>query len=233
MNDPVNYVDPSGNSFNKFDLQMKAMTWLTSLIAKPFIETQIEMQLYADDFAREDKLGIALGAFGYAVDAAKVVRSSGIEAGPLLGNTAFNKSAEDVAEVVTKGTSETKLLPAPQGTNPWVDGGKITSMEAPTDLRVNMAMAPGQTRPGGWATLDEIPDVNFVRNRLAVTLEFKPEVSKVQEFLIPKGTRIQVGNVGPQIYKGVKYPGGANQVQILNYIDRAKLIKIGDPRLIE
>ncbi len=127
-----------------------------------------------------------------------------------------------------KGANETKLLPAPQGTNPWVDGGDIASIKAPKDFEINMAMAPGQTRPGGWGTLDDIPNVNYVRNPLAVTPEFKPEVSKVQRWLVPEGTRIQIGDVGPQTYKGILYPGGGNQVQILNYSDRAKLIPLGD-----
>lgn len=92
--------------------------------------------------------------------------------------------------------------------------------------------APGQNKPGGWGTLDSIPDVDYVRNSLAVTPEFKPEVGYVQRYKIPKGVRIQVGTVGPQQYKGKIYVGGGNQVQILNFKDRAKLIPIGKKRPI-
>ncbi len=128
-------------------------------------------------------------------------------------------------------TEESKVLalPEPYGTNPWKDGTEIISMDAPDGCYVNMAMAPGQHMPGGWATFDDIPNVSYVRNELAVTPEFKSEVSNVQKFLIPRGVPIQVGTVGPQTYNGIQYSGEGNQVQILNYSDRAKLIPIGEP----
>lgn len=50
---------------------------------------------------------------------------------------------------------------------------------------------------------------------------------------VPAGTRIQIGRVGPQTHGGVVYPGGANQVEILNYRVRAGLRPIGDPRPIK
>lgn len=93
-------------------------------------------------------------------------------------------------------------------------------------------MAPGQTFPGAWGTLSEIPDVNFVRNNLAATPEFKPDVSQVQTFQVPEGTQIQIGTVGPQVYNGITYPGGENQIQILNTSDRNNLIPVGNPTMI-
>ena len=102
-----------------------------------------------------------------------------------------------------KGGNDTVLaLPAPSGTNPWLEGSEIVSMLAPTDCYIDMALAPGQNKPGGWGTFDSITDVNYVRNALAVTPEFKPEVGYVQRYKIPEGIRIQVGTVGPQKYKG-------------------------------
>ena len=71
-------------------------------------------------------------------------------------------------------------------------------------------------------TFDSIPNVDYVRNALAVTPEFKPEVGYVQRYKIPEGVRIQVGTVGPQTYKGTIYAGGGNQVQILNFEDRSQ-----------
>lgn len=127
-----------------------------------------------------------------------------------------------------KGGSGVLGLPAPTGTNPWMEGTEIISIEAPENCYVNMALSNGQNKPGGWATFDEIPNVEYVRNNLAVTPEFKEEVGFVQKYLIPKGTRIQIGTVGPQEYNGIKYMGGGNQVQILNYSDRSKLIPVGN-----
>jgi hypothetical protein len=132
-----------------------------------------------------------------------------------------------------KGTGKQLVLDSPSGTNPWLDDSEIVSTIAPKDFKIYMAMAENQIKPGGWGTLDEIGDVNYVRNKLAVTPEFKPEVSKVQQFLVPEGTRIQIGTVGPQMHNGIMYPGGGNQVQILNYFDRDKLIPIGDPYKIK
>lgn len=63
---------------------------------------------------------------------------------------------------------------------------------------------------------------------MAVTPEFKEEIDHVQRYLVPEGTQIQVGIVGPQTFNNVLYPGGGNQVQILNYTDRANLIPIGN-----
>lgn len=100
-------------------------------------------------------------------------------------------------------------------------------MSAPKDCYINMAMSPGQTSPGGWGTFDTIPNVDYVRNNLAVTPEFKTDISDVQRYLIPEGTQIQIGIVGPQKYNNVLYPGGGNQVQILNFEDRLRLIPIG------
>lgn len=132
-----------------------------------------------------------------------------------------------------RGGNDTVLaLPAPSGTNPWLEGSEIVSMLAPTDCYIDMALAPGQNKPGGWGTFDSITDVNYVRNALAVTPEFKPEVGYVQRYKIPERIRIQVGTVGPQKYKGKIYAGGGNQVQILNFEDRAKLVPIGKKRPI-
>ena len=123
-------------------------------------------------------------------------------------------------------------LPAPTGKNPWGSGEIVSTTIPKGGLDVEMAMSPGQTRPGGWATTDKITDVDFVRNKLAVTPEFKPEISHVQKFHIPEGVRVQIGTVGPQTYNGIIYEGRGNQIQILNFEDRAKLEPIGKPRKI-
>jgi hypothetical protein len=48
--------------------------------------------------------------------------------------------------------------------------------------------------------------------------------------LVNNGGR--TGIAGSQIYKGVLYPGGGNQVQIMNYVNRGKLVPLGDPYTI-
>ncbi|WP_445493709.1 hypothetical protein [Photorhabdus sp. SF281] len=124
-------------------------------------------------------------------------------------------------------------LPAPTSLDPWGSGAKLESTIVPKGgITVEMAMSPGQIKPGGWATLDHIPNVEYVRNQLAVIPQFKPEISHVQKFHIPERIRIQTGPVGPQISGGKIYSGGGTQIQILNYEDRAKLKPIGEPRII-
>jgi hypothetical protein len=125
------------------------------------------------------------------------------------------------------------LLPAPKNSEPWISGTVLNSFPSPSGgMYIQMAMAPGQTSPGGWGTTDFIPDLNYVRSSLAVTPAFKADVSTVQLFYIPAGVQLQVGTVGPQLYDDVVYPGGGNQVQILNYRDRGRLVPIGPPRKI-
>jgi len=124
-------------------------------------------------------------------------------------------------------------LPAPTALDAWGSGAKLESMPVPKGgIIVEMAMSPGQTRPGGWPTLYHIPNVDYVRNELAVIPEFKPEISHVQRFYIPEGVQIQVGPVGPQTSGGKIYRGGGSQIQVLNYADRAKMRPIGKPRAI-
>ena len=146
------------------------------------------------------------------------------------GNPSAKEPSDPLAgQVSNEGGSKTTLaLPAPKGTNPWLEGSEIVSMPAPKDCYINMVMSLGQSQPGGWGTLNDIPNVDYVRNNLAVIPEFKEEISHVQRYLVPEGTQIQVGIVGPQTSNNVLYPGGGNQVQILNYADRAKLIPIGN-----
>ena len=120
-----------------------------------------------------------------------------------------------------------------KGVNPYPVGDNGVGMPAPKGLRVEMAMSPGQTDAGEFGTMDHIPDVEFVRKNLAVRDDWKAEISHVQVFEIPEGMRIQVGRVGPQELGDIKYPGGANQVQILDPEDRKLLIPIGEPRPIK
>ncbi|MDU8925643.1 hypothetical protein RYD26_12205 [Pasteurellaceae bacterium LIM206] len=133
-------------------------------------------------------------------------------------------------------SQQPSALPAPTAKNPWMDGTPIESYPVPKGgIEVEMAIALGQpsTKPGGWATTDHIPTVDYVRTQLAVTPEFKPEVSHVQRFLIPEGVQVQSGTVRPQTYNGITYPGDGNQIQILNFSDRAKLLPLGPSKSIK
>lgn len=152
------------------------------------------------------------------------------------GINTYQYGANSIGWVDPLGLAGTRVLalPAPTASNPWMPDTPMTSEPVPAGgLTVQMAMAPGQTRPGGWATTDNIPDVDYVRNNLAVTPEFKSGVSHVQTFHVPEGVQVQRGTVGPQTYGCKLYPGGGSQLQILNFADRAKLVPVGPPRAIK
>ncbi|MBG0593688.1 hypothetical protein I4P02_10875 [Enterobacter hormaechei] len=96
--------------------------------------------------------------------------------------------------------------------------------------RVKMAVSPGQpaTRPGGFATFDDIPNASYVRNELAVKMEWKPDIDRVITYEVMKPLPVKIGAVGPQVDKGanVYLPGGGSQVEMavppaerMNYLE--------------
>jgi hypothetical protein len=64
-----------------------------------------------------------------------------------------------------------------------------------------MAMSPGQplTSPGGFATLDAIPNKLYVRNELAVKYGWKNDIAGVVEYRVRKPLPVREGPVGPQV----------------------------------
>ena len=79
------------------------------------------------------------------------------------------------------------------------------------------------TSPGNFGTFDNIPNVDYVRNNLAVKSDWKVDCSKVVTYRVKPGVEIPVieGPVGPQIdLNADKYlTGGGSQIQML--LDRS------------
>lgn len=79
-----------------------------------------------------------------------------------------------------------------------------------------MAMSPTQasTRPGGFATFDDIPSISYVRNELAVKDAWKPTIDRVVTYEVVKHLPVNIGPVGPQVDEGLsKYlAGGGEQI---------------------
>jgi RHS repeat-associated protein len=140
-------------------------------------------------------------------------------------------SIPEVSETAPATTTPPQLLEPPKMLNPWLPG--TTSGPAPAGgVIINMAVGPNQITPagvvpGGFGTTEPIPDLNFVRQNLAVIPSFKPDIVGVQQYIVPEGVQLQWGNAAPQSEGGISYPGGASQVQILNYSDRSQLIPVG------
>ncbi|WP_020156997.1 RHS repeat-associated core domain-containing protein [Methylobacter marinus] len=104
--------------------------------------------------------------------------------------------------------------------------------------KMNMAMSPGQasSRPGGFATFDDIQNVDYVRNELAVKEAWKPSIDRVVTYEVTQPLPVRIGPVGPQIDQGMgKYlPGGGSQVEMMvNPVDRMNYLKVIDEQPIE
>ncbi len=122
-------------------------------------------------------------------------------------------------------------LPAATRLPPYADGIPITSRIANPGEQFNMVFGATQKDPGGFGTFEDVPSQEFARQKLSILPQFKSDVSYLQRFEFPAGSqiRIQEGVTGAQEGSGVVYPGGATQLEILNFADRALLTPIGDP----
>lgn len=114
-----------------------------------------------------------------------------------------------------------------EGQSPWPEGfdtAANTTVLKPGDT-FQMALDEAQpvTSPGNFATYDNIPNTDFVRNNLAVKSDWKTDCSKVVTYRVKEGVELPVikGPVGPQIdLNADKYlPGGGSQIQML--LDRS------------
>ena len=117
------------------------------------------------------------------------------------------------------------------------DYNKILYEQAPWPLNVKpsfkilkggdtfeMAMAPRSkqldTWPGNFATdINTISDKQYVRDKLAVKYNWKPEIDRVVQYRVKEGSEIpaNVGPIGPQIDLEINryLPGGPNQIEML------------------
>jgi hypothetical protein len=123
-------------------------------------------------------------------------------------------------------TDPSRLLSPPRGArNPDLAGGPILAMELPRGFRFNQAVSPGQSIPGAYGTLSSIPKQKFVREKLAVIPEFKPEISGWRVVEVSRPVRAQFSIIGPQVQDGVAYSGGEWQVRILEYDPKSPFVR--------
>jgi RHS repeat-associated protein len=135
------------------------------------------------------------------------------------------------AEETTAITDPARLLPAPRGRNPDLPGGQMVGVELPAGFRFNQAVGSGQSLPGAYGTLANIPDIGFVRNNLAVIPEFKPVISGSRVVEVVRPVRAQFSIIGPQVENGSLYPGGEWQLRILEYDPKNPFVKfVGDEK---
>ena len=105
-----------------------------------------------------------------------------------------------------------------------------------------MAMAPRSkqldTWPGNFATdINTISDKQYVRDKLAVKYNWKPEIDRVVQYRVKEGSEIpaNVGPIGPQIDLEINryLPGGPNQIEMLMGREKMNFLEIIGIRNIE
>lgn len=132
-----------------------------------------------------------------------------------------NIAASDAAQ------AETPFLAIVAGRSPWPDWFVPAESHLDPGTRFQMAMGPKQptkitkygqqdNEPGGWGTFNNIKNVEDVREYLAVLPEFKPEIDRVNAYVVVIPMPVKVGPVGPQVNPDgcTLYSGGWSQFEI-------------------
>lgn len=178
-----------------------------------------------------------------AVKAVDAVDDAGDAIKGTKGAEVSNKTAEAIEKAISAGSEKTwnEFVRANPGRNiedlskayidlvknqsPWPEGfvpEKITLKPGDT---FEMALDTTQpvTSPGNFASPDKIPNVDYVRNNLAVKSDWKADCGKVVTYRVKEGVEIPglKGPVGPQIDINADklLAGGGNQIQLL--LDRS------------
>ncbi|HBF36799.1 MAG TPA: hypothetical protein DDW50_05715 [Firmicutes bacterium] len=114
--------------------------------------------------------------------------------------------------------------------SPWPEGFVPQQRVLKSGDTFQMALDSTQPvkSPGRFGTFDNIPNLDYVRNNLAVKSDWKVDCSKVVTYKVKPGVELPVleGRVGPQIdINADKYlAGGGTQIQLL--LDR--VVNISD-----
>jgi hypothetical protein len=158
------------------------------------------------------KVGTSAVAAGVAMSANATVNFlenmalKGVQVGAIQGF----KNAEEVNSLM----NAYSYAPA------WKTGTTVAETTITPGTRVQMVVSlddyaklqAGESRFGGWATFDNVPNQAYARNQLAITEGFKKDVGYVIEVEITKPIQAQVGVVGSQ---GGTAGGGGNQLNFL------------------
>ena len=126
--------------------------------------------------------------------------------------------------------------------NPWPLNVKPSFKILKGGDTFEMAMSPRSkqldTWPGNFATdINTISDSQYVRDRLAVKYNWKPDIDRVVQYRVKEGSEIpaNVGPIGPQIDLEINryLPGGPNQIEMLMGREKMNYLEIIGIRNIE
>ncbi|WP_261888061.1 RHS repeat domain-containing protein [Vibrio rhizosphaerae] len=141
-----------------------------------------------------------------------------------LYHNAWNEFQKDHAgQFKTRAEASKAYQDLIQNESPWPYGYTPAQRTIQPGETFNMAVAPIQpvTSPGGFGTIDTIPNSNYVWNELAVKRSWKPQgVDRVVTYKVDKPFEVLEGPVGPQVEvlsdgKKRYIPGGGSQLQLL------------------
>jgi hypothetical protein len=121
---------------------------------------------------------------------------NGVVGASSKGNTSSNFSDFTRREALVREALAANQSPWPLGYTPV-----IRSMDVGEQFNIVIStnQAKGLSGPGGWATFSPIPNQNFARETLAITEQFKQDVSFVQRFEVVQPFNAHAGPIGPQI----------------------------------
>ncbi|HAV37543.1 MAG TPA: hypothetical protein DCX52_14520 [Massilia sp.] len=148
------------------------------------------------------------------------------------GNASSNFSEFARREALVKEALAANQSPWPLGYTPVT---RPMGVGEQFNMVIDANQAKGLSGPGGWATFSPIPNQVFARETLAITEQFKPDVSFVQRFEVIQNFNAQTGPIGPQIDQvtGRLLEGSQTVFQLdlqLPWSDRVKFIKpVGKP----
>lgn len=121
--------------------------------------------------------------------------------------------------------------PWPQGYNPM---DNIITMKEGNTFKMVLDNEQPLTKPGGFGIVEDVPNVEFARNDMAIKSNWKVDCGKVVTYRVKQGVELNVpsGPIGPQIdLKTDKYlPGNSSITQLdlfngLGNVDRNNYIE--------
>ena len=189
-------------------------------------------------FTSADPLGVFAGenTYTYAPNIFSWADPMGLSCDKVNTWNTFQKANKGKFASRAEAASAYKKLLTKQ--SPWPIGYSPTPSVLKPGTSFQMAMSPGQaaTRPGGFGTFDNINDIDFVRNNLAVKQAWKPDIDRVVTYEVTRDLPVNLGPVGPQIDKAANayLPGGGSQLEMLiKPAERMNYLKVVGERGIQ
>ena len=108
--------------------------------------------------------------------------------------------------------------------SPWPIGFdyKAHVREMKVGETFNMIVDEGkEDMPGRFATFDEIQDVQYGRQKLAIKDSWKPTLDNVVTYEVKRPFKVYAGPVGPQVDNGKYLRGGGTQITFVDNSDWA------------